>query len=42
MKVLRGHKEMGEDRTKRADLNQPNGYSILYDIMRKHYKTMES
>ena len=30
-----GHKELGGDRIRTGDLNWPEGYSILYDIMKK-------
>jgi len=42
MPGLRGHKELGGDRNRTADLNRPKGYSIPYGIMRKKHKTEES
>ena len=36
---LAEHKELGEDRSRIADLNWPKGYSISYGTMWKHYKT---
>ena len=32
---LGGHKDLGEDRIRTADLNWPRGYSIPYDIIKK-------
>ena len=35
--VSKGPKELGSNRTRTADLNLPEGYSILYDIMLKEF-----
>ena len=35
---LRGHKELGWDRSRTADLNWPKGYSIPYNILQKPWK----
>lgn len=35
---LRGHKKLGGDRIRIADLNWPKGFSIPYNIMRRDFK----
>jgi len=39
---LRGHKKLGEDRTRTADLSWSKGYSVPYAIMHKKLKEVRS